>query len=74
MAKPVTFSTEFQATVDRARALARESGEWHDTPAGHCELELGDEVRAAIKDWLDSGDYDRIVAQIVANDPELATQ
>ena len=70
MAKPVTFSTEFQATVDRAR----ESGELHDTPAGRCELELGDEVRAAIKDWLDSGDYDRIVAQIVANDPELATE
>ena len=71
MAKPVTFSTEFQATVDRARALARESGELHDTPAGRPELGWSDEARAAVKEWLESGDYDRAVADIVAHDPDL---
>jgi hypothetical protein len=27
-----------------------------------------------LADWLSSGDYDRAVAKIVADDPELASQ
>ena len=30
-----------------------------------------DEARAAVKEWLESGDYDRAVADIVAHDPDL---
>ncbi len=35
---------------------------------------LPPEASAVLKDWVDSGDYDRAVEEIVADDPDLATQ
>ena len=65
---------EFQALVERARAEARESGELPDVPWSASEDPLPAEARAALIDWVDSGDYDRAVAEIVADDPDLATE
>lgn len=65
---------EFQALVERARAEARESGELRDAPRPTSGEPLSAEARAALIDWVESGDYDRAVAEIVADDPDLATE
>lgn len=36
--------------------------------------DLSPEAQAVLADWVASGDYDRIVAEITANDPDIATQ
>lgn len=65
---------ELQAVVERARALARERGELRDGPGAPPSEGLSPAARAAVADWVDSGDYDRAVAEIVADDPDLQTQ
>lgn len=37
-------------------------------------IDLSPAARAALADWVASGDYDRAVAEITADDPDLATQ
>jgi hypothetical protein len=68
------LAPEFQATVDRARVHARERGELRDDPWAASDNPLPAEARAALLDWMASGDYDRAVAEIVADDPDLSTQ
>ncbi len=67
------FDPEFQAVVDRARQLARGRGEILDGPGTPPSEGISPAVRAAVADWMDSGDYDRAVAEIVADDPDLQT-
>jgi hypothetical protein len=74
MANQRTISPELAAVVARARAAAEEAGELRSTPFSFPDAGLSPEARAAIADWLSSGDYDRAVAEIVADDPDLATQ
>jgi len=74
MATTLNLDPELQSVVDRARVLARERGELLDGPGTPPSDGLSPAIRAAVADWLDSGDYDRAVAEIVADDPDLQTQ
>ena len=74
MATQVKLDPELQAVVELARVLARERGELLDGPGTPPSEGLSPGIRAAVASWLDSGDYDRIVAEIVADDPDLQTQ
>jgi hypothetical protein len=65
---------DFKAIVDRARVQARERGELRDDRWAPSDDLLPAEARAAVVDWMASGDYDRAVGEIVADDPDLATQ
>lgn len=70
----VKLAPELQPVVERARTLARERGELLDGPSNMSLTALSDAARLALADWVSSGDYDRAVAEISADDPDLATQ
>lgn len=74
MATRMNLDPEFQALVERARAEARANGELRDGPRSIDDPPLPPEARAALLDWVRSGDYDRAVHEIVADDPDLATE
>lgn len=74
MAMKLELDPELQAVVSRARELARESGELLDGPGAPPSEGISPAVRAAVADWVDSGDYDRAVAELVADDPDLQTR
>ena len=74
MANRVTISPELAAVVAAAREAAAEAGELRPAPTHAPAPVLSPEVRAAVADWRSSGDYDRTVAEIVAGDPDLATE
>ena len=74
MANHRTISPELAAVVARAQVAAREAGELRSAPSGSPEVGLSPEARTALTEWLASGDYDRAVAEIVADDPDLASQ
>lgn len=74
MATQVKLDPELQEIVDRARVAARERGELRDEPSGMPANDLSPEAKAAVAQWVASGDYDRVVAEITADDPDLATQ
>jgi len=74
MATRPKLGPDLQAVVERARAQAREHGELLGGPGVPPSEGLSPAIRAAVADWLDSGDYDRVVAEIVADDPDLQTQ
>ncbi len=63
-----------QSLVERSREHARERGELREGPSGLPSAGLSLVAKAAIVDWVASGDYDRAVAEITADDPDLATQ
>jgi hypothetical protein len=74
MSTQAELGPELQLVVDRARAQARRRGELLDEPSGVPSTDLSDAARAALTDWISSGDYDRAVADITADDPDIATQ
>jgi hypothetical protein len=74
MANRRTISPELAAVVARARLAAQAAGELRSIPRGSPGAGLASDARMTLADWLSSGDYDRAVAKIVADDPELASQ
>jgi hypothetical protein len=74
MANHRTISPELAAVVARARVAAQAAGELRSISGGSSDAGLSPEARAALADWLSSGDYDRAVAEIVADDSDLASQ
>ena len=66
----MNLDPEFQQVVENARAFAGERGELRDGPWTGPREPLPEEARAALRDCVDSGDYDRAVAE----DPDLQTQ
>jgi len=74
MATKVKLDAELQSVVERARRQARERGELVDGPSELPPDDLSPAARAALADWVASGDYDRAIAVITADDPDLATQ
>lgn len=71
MATKLTLDPEFQSVVNRARRLARDRGELRDGPWVGPSDPLPADAKAALRDWVESGDYDRAVAEIVAGDHDL---
>lgn len=74
MATQLRIDPELQAIVERAREQARRKGELRDEPWAPDHEPLPADARAVLRDWVTSGDYDRAVSAIVANDPDLATE
>jgi hypothetical protein len=74
MATRPLLDPALQRTVERARAAARERGELLDRPSGIAGHDLSPEARAALGDWVASGDYDQVVEALTADDPDIRTQ
>ena len=74
MTKRVARSPELTRALVHARKVARTNAELATARLGASESTLSETVRVAIADGRVSGDYDRIVAEVVAADPDLATQ
>lgn len=74
MPNRLTMSPELSEVVERARRAAREAGELLDPPTEPPRSHLSPEVRAALANWKASGDFDRALAEVIADDPDLADQ
>lgn len=78
------LSPELRAAVLRARrvlaqereahAAAIDAGQIPSAPAATPLPPLSPEAREALREWRASGDYDRAVAEIVADDPDLRSE
>jgi hypothetical protein len=73
MATQLPLDPDFAAVVERARRRAVEMGEI-PAQAGGFEPTIPPEARAIISEWLRGGGYDAAIAQIAAEDPDLANQ
>lgn len=67
------MNPELSEAVDRARKGAREAGELLDPPTEPFRSHLSPEVQAVLREWRDSGEFDRAIAEVVADDPDLQT-
>ena len=66
---------ELAAVVARARSLAVQSGELLDgSGIGDLAATVPAEARPLLAQWLRDGGYAAALAQIVADDPSLATE
>ena len=68
------LSPELSSVVERARMAAREAGELLDPPTEPFRSPLSPEVQTVLREWRDSGDFDRALAEVIAGDPDLADQ
>ena len=69
--RPADLSPELREAVERARAQAEADGELHPAK-GPYESPLPPVVRDKLDEILHDGTYDRAVAAVIAEDPELA--
>ena len=74
MSTQVKLDPALQSVVERSREQARKRGELRDGPATFPSGGLSSVAKAALAEWVASGDYDRAVAEITADDPDLAPQ
>lgn len=68
------MSPELRDAIERARRQARAAGELLEPPTQAPRSPLSAPVRAVLSDWKASGDFDRALAAVVADDPDLATK
>lgn len=73
MATELPLDPEFAAVVERARRRAIENGEI-PAQAGAFDPPIPVEARAIIAEWLRDGGYEAAIAEIAAEDPDLANQ
>lgn len=73
MATQPPLDPDFAAVVERARRRAVEMAEI-PAHAGRFEPTIPAEAKAIISEWLRGGGYDAAIAQIAAEDPDLAIQ
>jgi hypothetical protein len=64
---------ELAAVVEQARRRAADSGEWPRRPRRAFQSDMPTEAANVIAEWLRDGGYDEAIAQITAEDPDLAT-
>jgi hypothetical protein len=62
---------DLQAAAERARAAAAEAGELRPARIGKVTADIPEAIRAAIREDLASGAYQRAVREAVAGDPDL---
>lgn len=74
MALRLGSDPELSAVVERARRRAQEAGELQLVGAPPFESPLDPAAREIVVSWIRDGGYDRAVAEVVADDPDLATQ
>ena len=73
MALEFQLDPHFAAVVERARRRAVGLGEV-PARAGTFEPTVPEEARAVIAAWLRDGGYEEALAEVVAEDPDLANQ
>ena len=71
-ANQLKLSPELSEAVERARAAAMGSGELVVARYAVLTVPLSSEAKAALDDWVSSGDYE--VSELTADDPDLATR
>jgi len=74
VATELRLDPELAEVVERARRRATESGEWPRGTLQPFASKVPDEAAEVISAWLRDGGYDDAVAQIAAQDPDLANQ
>lgn len=74
MSHRLTMSPELRDVVERARRAARDAGELLDPPSAPYRSPLSPEVQVVLREWRDSGEFDRALAEVIADDPDLADQ
>jgi hypothetical protein len=63
---------DLQAAAERARAAAAETGELRPARIGKVTTDFPEAIRAAIREDLTSGAYQKAAQGAVAGDPDLA--
>jgi len=74
MAMRLHLDPELASVVERARQRAVESGELPRGPFRPFQSRLSPQEAEVIVEWLRDGGYDDAIAQIAAEDPDLANQ
>ncbi len=69
-----TLSPDLAEVVARCRALAEEMGELRPRKVGTFKSAFTDEAREILAEWKRGGGYERALAEVVVDDPELADQ
>jgi hypothetical protein len=69
-----TLSPGLVAAIGRARAEALAAGDLRHEPLEIPTPPFSAEELASIADWRSSGDYERIITQLVSGDPDLCDQ
>jgi hypothetical protein len=63
---------DLQAAAERARVAASEAGELRPARIGQLTTDIPEAIRAAIREDLASGAYQKAAQDAVAGDPDLA--
>jgi aspartate/methionine/tyrosine aminotransferase len=66
-----TPSGDLQAAAERARAAAAEAGELRPARIGKVTTDIPEAIRAAIREDLASGAYQKAAPEAGAGDPDL---
>jgi len=74
MPTKLRLDPELAQIVERARHRAAAAGELIAPRVGPLVSPLPPEAQRVVRAWLDDGGYDAAIAEIVAEDPELANQ
>jgi hypothetical protein len=74
MALQLHSDPDLAAVVARARRRARDAGELHPASDAPVASTLDPAAREIVESWIREGGYERAVAEVVADDPDLATQ
>lgn len=69
-----TLSPHLAEVVARCRARAEEMGELRPRKVGTFASPFTDEAREILAEWRRDGGYERALAEVVAQEPELADQ
>jgi hypothetical protein len=73
MTDGLNLSPELRAAVERAREQLRVSGELLEPPTEPFKSPFPPEVRAILREWIESGDFQRAIDEVTADDPDLQT-
>lgn len=74
MALQLRSDPELVAIIERARRRAQEADELQPAGGPIFESVLDPAAREIVASWIRDGGYDRAVAEVVADDPDLANQ
>lgn len=74
MATRQHLDTELAEVVERSRARAADLGELRPTSIGAIDSPFTDEAREIVAEWKRDGGYEEALAEVVADDPDLAVE
>jgi len=74
MATGLRLDPEFASVLERSRRRAHELGEFPRTAAKPAATAVSSEAREIITAWARGGGYEAAVAEIGAEDPDLANE